>query len=249
MKKLEGKVAVVTGGNSGIGLSTAKRFAGEGAKVVISGRDQKTLDAAVKTIGGDVLAVQSDVSKLADIDKLFKAVSQKFGRVDVLFANAGVGKFAPIDQTSEALYDETFNINVKGVFFTIQKALPLMSEGGSIIINSSVVNEQGTANAAVYSATKAAVRSFARTLTTELVGRKIRVNVVSPGPIVTPIFGRTGLPKEVVDEFAKEIVSRVPMKRFGQPEEVANAVLFLANSESGYITGVDLKVDGGMGQV
>jgi NAD(P)-dependent dehydrogenase (short-subunit alcohol dehydrogenase family) len=249
MKRLEGKVAVVTGGNSGIGLSTAKRFAEEGAKVVISGRDQKTLDAAVKAIGGDVLAVQSDVSKLADIDKLFKAVSQKFGRVDVLFANAGVGKFAPIDQTSEALYDETFNINVKGVFFTIQKALPLMSQGASIIINSSVVNEQGTANATVYAATKAAVRSFARTLTTELVGRKIRVNVVSPGPIVTPIFGRTGLPQEVVDEFAKEIVSRVPMKRFGQPEEVANAVLFLANSESGYITGVDLKVDGGMGQV
>jgi NAD(P)-dependent dehydrogenase (short-subunit alcohol dehydrogenase family) len=249
MKRLEGKVAVVTGGNSGIGLSTAKRFAEEGAKVVISGRDQKTLDAAVKTIGGDVLAVQSDVSKLGDIDKLIKAVSQKFGKIDVLFANAGIAKFAPFDQSSEQLFDETFDINVKGVFFTIQKALPLLSDGASIIINSSVVNETGYAGASVYSATKAAIRSFARTLTTELADRKIRVNVVSPGPIVTPIFGRMGLPQEAVDEFAKEATAKVPMKRFGQPEEVANTVLFLASSEAGYITGVDINVDGGMGQV
>jgi len=249
MKKLEGKVAVVTGGNSGIGLSTARRFAEEGAQVVISGRDQKTLDAAVKTIGGNVLAVQSDVSKLADIDKLYKAVSQKFGKIDVLFANAGVAKFAPFADSSEALFDEIFDINVKGVFFTIQKALPLLNNGGSIIINSSVANQTGFANAGVYSATKAAVRSFARTLTTELADRKIRVNVVSPGPIATPIFGRTGLPQEAVDEFAKAVLDKVPIKRFGQPEEIANAVLFLANSESAYITGVDLQVDGGMVQV
>ena len=249
MKKLEGKVAVVTGGNSGIGLSTARRFAEEGAQVVISGRDQKTLDAAVKTIGGNVLAVQSDVSKLADIDKLYKAVSQKFGKIDVLFANAGVAKFAPFADSSEALFDEIFDINVKGVFFTIQKALPLLNNGGSIIINSSVANQTGFANAGVYSATKAAVRSFARTLTTELADRKIRVNVVSPGPIATPIFGRTGLPQEAVDEFAKAVLDKVPIKRFGQPEEIANAVLFLANSESAYITGVELQVDGGMVQV
>jgi len=249
MKKLAGKVAVVTGGNSGIGLSTARRFAEEGAQVVISGRDQKTLDAAVKTIGGNVLAVQSDVSKLADIDKLYKAVSQKFGKIDVLFANAGVAKFAPFADSSEALFDEIFDINVKGVFFTIQKALPLLNNGGSIIINSSVANQTGFANAGVYSATKAAVRSFARTLTTELADRKIRVNVVSPGPIATPIFGRTGLPQEAVDEFAKAVLDKVPIKRFGQPEEIANAVLFLANSESAYITGVDLQVDGGMVQV
>jgi len=249
MKRLEGKVAVVTGGNSGIGLSTAKRFAEEGAKVVISGRDQKTLDAAVKTIGGDVLAVQSDVSKLVDIDKLIKAVSQKFGKIDVLFANAGVAKFAPFADSSEHLFDEMFDINVKGVFFTIQKALPLLNDGASIIINSSVANQTGTPTASIYSATKAAVRSFARTLTMELAERKIRVNVVSPGPIVTPIFGRTGLPQEAVDEFAKSVMEKVPVKRFGQPEEVANTVLFLANSESSYITGVDLKVDGGMGQV
>jgi NAD(P)-dependent dehydrogenase (short-subunit alcohol dehydrogenase family) len=240
---------VVTGGNSGIGLSTARRFAEEGAQVVISGRDQKTLDAAVKTIGGNVLAVQSDVSKLADIDKLYKAVSQKFGKIDVLFANAGVAKFAPFADSSEALFDEIFDINVKGVFFTIQKALPLLNNGGSIIINSSVANQTGFANAGVYSATKAAVRSFARTLTTELADRKIRVNVVSPGPIATPIFGRTGLPQEAVDEFAKAVLDKVPIKRFGQPEEIANAVLFLANSESAYITGVDLQVDGGMVQV
>ncbi len=249
MKKLEGKVAVVTGGNSGIGLSTAKRFAEEGAKVVISGRDQKTLDAAVKTIGGDVLAVQSDVSKLADIDKLYKAVKEKFGKIDVLFANAGVAKFAPMDQSNEGLFDEMFDINVKGLFFTIQKALPLLSDGASIIINSSVVNETGFAGASIYSATKAAVRSFARTLTAELSGRKIRVNVVSPGPIQTPIFAKNGFSKEQADEFAKVVTEQVPMKRFGQPEEIANAVLFLANSESAYITGVDLKVDGGLGQV
>jgi NAD(P)-dependent dehydrogenase (short-subunit alcohol dehydrogenase family) len=249
MARLTGKVAVVTGGNSGIGLATAKRFREEGAKVVISGRDQKTLDEAVKTIGGDVVAVRSDVSKLTELDKLYKTVAEKFGKIDVLFANAGIAKFAPVTDSSEALFDETFDVNVKGVYFAIQKALPLLNDGASIIINSSVVNETGAAGASVYAATKAAVRSFARTLTTELVDRNIRVNVVSPGPITTPIFGRTGLPKEAVDEFAREIVNKVPMKRFGKPEEVADAVLFLATPESSYITGVDINVDGGMGQV
>ena len=203
MARLTGKVAVVTGGNSGIGLATAKLFSEEGAKVVITGRDQKTLDAAVKTIGGEVVAVRGDVSKLADLDKLFKTVSEKFGKIDVLFANAGIAKFAPVNESTEALFDETFDVNVKGVYFAIQKALPLLNDGASIIINSSVVNETGAAGASVYAATKAAVRSFARTLTTELVDRNIRVNVVSPGPIQTPIFGRTGLPKEAVDEFAR----------------------------------------------
>ena len=249
MARLKGKVAVVTGGNSGIGLATAQRFHEEGAQVVISGRDQKTLDQAVKTIGGDVIAVRADVAKLADLDRLYKTVADKFGKFDVLFANAGIAKFAPVSETNETLFDEVFDINVKGVFFTIQKALPLLNEGGSIIINSSVVNETGAAGASVYASTKAAVRSFARTLTTELVDRGIRVNVVSPGPIVTPIFGRTGLPKEQVDEFARDIVAKVPMKRFGKPEEVADTVLFLATPESSYITGVDINVDGGMGQV
>jgi len=249
MPKLTGKVAVVTGGNSGIGLATAKRFREEGARVVISGRDQKTLDEAVKTIGGDVVAVRGDVSKLSDLDKLYKTVADKFGKIDVLFANAGIAKFAPLADSGESLFDEQFDVNVKGVYFTIQKALPLLNDGASIIINSSVVNETGIANGSVYAATKAAVRSFARTLTAELVERGIRVNVVSPGPIVTPIFGRTGLSKDQFDEFAKGVVAKVPMKRFGQPEEVASTVLFLATPESSYITGVDINVDGGMGQV
>jgi NAD(P)-dependent dehydrogenase (short-subunit alcohol dehydrogenase family) len=249
MASLSGKVAVVTGGNSGIGLATAKRFREEGARVAISGRDQKTLDEAVKTIGGDVIAVRADVSQVAELEKFYKIVGEKFGKIDVLFANAGVAKFAPFADSTEALFDETFDINVKGVFFSIQKALPLLNDGASIIINSSVVNETGVAAASVYSATKAAVRSFARTLTTELVDRGIRVNVVSPGPITTPIFGRTGLPKEAIDEFARDIQTKVPMKRFGKPEEIASTVLFLATPESSYITGVDINVDGGLGQV
>jgi len=249
MARLTGKVAVVTGGNSGIGLATAQRFHEEGAQVVISGRDQKTLDQAVKTIGGDIIAIRADVSKLADLDRLYKTVADKFGKIDVLFANAGIAKFAPVNDSTEILFDEVFDVNVKGVYFTIQKALPLLNDGASIIINSSVVNETGAAGASVYAATKAAVRSFARTLTTELVDRGIRINVVSPGPITTPILGRTGLPQEQVDEFARDIVSKVPMKRFGKPEEVADTVLFLATPESSYITGVDINVDGGMGQV
>ena len=249
MARPTGKVAVVTGGNSGIGLATAQRFHEEGAQVVISGRDQKTLDQAVKTIGGDIIAIRADVSKLADLDRLYKTVADKFGKIDVLFANAGIAKFAPVNDSTEILFDEVFDVNVKGVYFTIQKALPLLNDGASIIINSSVVNETGAAGASVYAATKAAVRSFARTLTTELVDRGIRINVVSPGPITTPIFGRTGLPQEQVDEFARDIVSKVPMKRFGKPEEVADTVLFLATPESSYITGVDINVDGGMGQV
>ena len=249
MARLTGKVAVVTGGNSGIGLATAQRFHEEGARVVISGRDQKTLDQAVKTIGEDIIAIRADVSKLGDLDRLYKTVADKFGKIDVLFANAGIAKFAPVNDSTEILFDEVFDVNVKGVYFTIQKALPLLNDGASIIINSSVVNETGAAGASVYAATKAAVRSFARTLTTELVDRGIRINVVSPGPITTPIFGRTGLPQEQVDEFARDIVSKVPMKRFGKPEEVADAVLFLATPESSYITGVDINVDGGMGQV
>ena len=249
MARLAGKVAVVTGGNSGIGLATAKRFREEGAKVAITGRDQKTLDEAVKTVGGEVLAVRADVSKIGDLEKFYKAVADRFGKIDIVFANAGIAKFVPFENSSEALFDETFDINVKGVYFTIQKALPLLHDGASIIINSSVVNETGAAGASVYAASKAAVRSFARTLTSELIGRGIRVNVVSPGPITTPIFGRTGLSKEEVEGFARDVVAKVPMKRFGKPEEVADTVLFLATPESSYITGVDINVDGGMGQV
>ena len=246
MGKLNGKVAVVTGGNSGIGLATAKLFRAEGAKVAIAGRDQKTLDSAAKEIGDGTLAVRADVAKLADIDKLYAAVKEKFGKIDVLFANAGIAKFAPVEQSSEQFFDEQFNINVKGLYFTIQKALPLLNDGASIILNSSVAGVKGTHTASVYSATKAAVRSLARTLTNELIGRGIRVNVVSPGPITTPIFGRTGLPQEALDDFSKYILSTVPMKRFGEADEVGKAVVFLASSDSSYISGQELFVDGGL---
>src|SRR6266852_5596418 len=209
----------------------------------------ETLDEAVKTIGNGLVAVQADVAKLADIDKLYWEVSQKLGKIDVLFVNAGVAKFAPLAETSESVYDEQFDINIKGAYFTIQKALPLLNDGASIILNTSVADRKGTAGTSAYSATKAALRSLARTAAAELAGRGIRVNTVAPGPIVTPIFGRTGLPKEAVDEFAKDLVARVPMKRFGQPEEVAGTVAFLASQDASYITGVEINVDGGLGQI
>jgi NAD(P)-dependent dehydrogenase (short-subunit alcohol dehydrogenase family) len=249
MKRLEGKVALVTGGNSGIGLATAKRLQEEGAKVAISGRSKKTLDEAVKTIGNGVVAVQADVAKLTEVDKLYVEVSKKLGKIDVLFVNAGVAKFAPLADTSERVYDEQFDINIKGAYFTVQKALPFLNDGASIILNTSVVDSKGTAGASAYAATKAALRSLARTAAAELVGRGIRVNTVAPGPIVTPIFGKTGLPQEAIDEFAKDVISKVPMKRFGQPEEVAGAVAFLASQDASYITGVEINVDGGMGQI
>jgi NAD(P)-dependent dehydrogenase (short-subunit alcohol dehydrogenase family) len=249
MKRLEGKVAVVTGGNSGIGLATAKRLQEEGAKVAIAGRSRKTLDDAVRAIGNGVVAVQADVAKLTDVDKLYAEVSKKLGKIDVLFVNAGVAKFAPLSETSEDGYDEVFNINIKGAYFTIQKALPFLNDGASIILNTSVVDSKGFEGASAYSATKAALRSLARTAAAELVGRGIRVNAVAPGPIVTPIIERTGLPKEAIDQFEKETVAKVPMKRFGQPEEVAGAVAFLASQDASYITGVEINVDGGQGQI
>ncbi|MFZ0579598.1 MAG: SDR family oxidoreductase [Candidatus Acidiferrales bacterium] len=250
LNRLEGKVAVVTGGNSGIGLAAAKRLKDEGARVAISGRSKKTLDEAVKILGKDALAVQSDVAKLGEIDKLFAAVSEKFGKIDVLFVNAGVAKFVPLDAVTEEHFDEIFDVDAKGAYFTIQKALPYLNDGASIILNTSVAGQKGFANGStVYSATKAALRSFARSVAAELVGRNIRVNAVAPGPIVTPIFGRTGLSQEAIDGFTKELISIVPMKRLGKPEEVAGVVAFLASPDASYITGVEINVDGGMGQL
>lgn len=246
MSRLEGKVAVVTGGNSGIGLASAKRLHEEGARVLISGRDPRTLDAAVNAVGPGTLAVQSDVSKLADIDRLFSVVESKLGRIDVLFANAGIARFAPYSASEAGLFDELFATNVKGVYFTLQKALPHLNDGASVILNTSVAASKGTENAGIYAATKAAVRSFARTAATELRGRNIRVNAVAPGPIATPIFGRTGLTKEQIEGFQAGISARVPMGRIGRPEEVASAVAFLASDDASYITGVELNVDGGM---
>jgi len=195
------------------------------------------------------VAVQADVAKFEDTDKLYAEVSQKLGKIDVLFVNAGVAKFAPLEDTSESTFDEQFDINIKGAYFTIQKALPFLNDGASIILNTSVVDRKGSPGTSAYAATKAALRSLARTATGELVGRGIRVNTVATGPIVTPIFGRTGLPKEALDEFSKDILTKVPMKRFGQPEEVAGVVAFLASQDASYITGVEINVDGGYGQI
>jgi len=250
MKRLEGKVAVVTGGNSGIGLATAKRLQEEGARVVIVGRNKKTLDEAVNAIGNGVVAVQADVSVAKDLDRLYATVSQKLGKIDILFANAGIYKFAPLVATSEGLYDELFDINTRGVYFTIQKAVPLLNDGASIIINTSVAGEIGVPNGTAYAATKAALRSFTRSIAAELVDRGIRVNAVSPGPIETPAgFARTGLSKEAMDEMLKSFVSQVPMKRIGQPEEIAGTVAFLASQDASFITGAEIPVDGGFGQI
>jgi NAD(P)-dependent dehydrogenase (short-subunit alcohol dehydrogenase family) len=207
------------------------------------------LEEAVRTIGNGVVAVQADVAKPAALERLYAEVNEKLGKIDVLFVNAGVAKFAPLAETSEGLFDEEFDINVKGAYFTIQKALPLLNDGASIVLNTSVADQKGNPGSSAYSATKAALRSLARTAAAELVVRGIRVNAVAPGPIQTPIFGKTGLPKEQIDEFQQEITARVPMKRVGKPEEVAATVAFLASQDASYITGVEINVDGGLGQI
>ena len=248
-KKLEGKVAVVTGGSSGIGLAAAQTFASEGAQVFITGRRQNELDAAVKQIGKNAIGVQGDVSNLADLDRLYDQVKSQHARIDVLFANAGGGDFVALGSITEEQFDKTFSINVKGLLFSVQKALPLFQDGGSIILNGSVAGSKGLESFSVYSATKAAVRSFARTWTTDLKARGIRVNVISPGPIDTPIFNSMGASKEELDQLKTNLALPVPMGRMGRPEEVAKAALFLASADSSFVTGVELFVDGGMAQV
>jgi NAD(P)-dependent dehydrogenase (short-subunit alcohol dehydrogenase family) len=249
MSRLKGKVAVITGGNSGIGLASAKRLQEEGAHVAISGRDQKTLKDAAKLLGQEALAVQSDVSKLPEIEKFYSEVTRKFGKIDILFANAGVAKFFPFADTTEAAYDEMFNINAKGAYFTVLKALPYMNDGASVILNTSIADRIGNPQGTVYGATKAAMRSFVRSMAAALAERKIRVNSVAPGPIETPIIGRTGLSKEATDQFVQGILAAVPMKRIGKPEEVAGTVAFLASPDSSYITGSEITVGGGIGEV
>jgi NAD(P)-dependent dehydrogenase (short-subunit alcohol dehydrogenase family) len=241
-KKLQGKTAVITGGTSGIGLATTKLFAKEGAYVFITGRRQKELDAAVQAIGRNVTGIQGDVAKLDDLDRLYEAVSSK-GRIDVVFANAGVAEFAPLGKISEEHFDKLFDINVKGTLFTVQKALPLLNDGGSIILNGSVGSVKGTPGFGVYGATKAALRSFVRTWTSDLKDRHIRSNVVSPGPTDTPIVD--GQPADAI----ARIVSTIPMGRMGEPDEIARAVLFLASDHSSFVTGIELFIDGGRGQI
>ncbi len=248
-RKLEGKVAVITGGNSGMGLATAKRFAAEGAQVVVAGRRQAELDGAVREIGGGAVGVRGDVSNLADLDRLYDVVRQRHGRVDVVFANAGVGELVPFGQVTEAHFDKLFDTNVKGLLFTVQKALPLMPDGGSVILNASIASIKGTAAFGVYSATKAAVRSFARSWTTDLKERRIRVNALSPGPIDTPIFDGLAPTREGVDRIKEGFVGTIPMGRMGTPDEIAKAAVFLASDDSSFVTGIELFVDGGRAQV
>jgi NAD(P)-dependent dehydrogenase (short-subunit alcohol dehydrogenase family) len=249
MGKLEGKIALITGGNSGIGLATAKQFVNEGAYVFITGRRNSELAAAVKEIGGNVTGVQGDVSNLGDLDRLFAQIKREKGKLDIVFANAGVAEVSPLGKITEEHYDSIFNINVKGVVFTVQKALPLMPDGASIILNASIVASKGLSANSVYSATKAAVRSFARTWTTDLKERRIRVNAVSPGFIDTPglsnLLASTGTGQQ-----GKEMISNaIPLGRFGTPDEIAKALAFLASDDSSYITGTELFVDGGFAQV
>jgi NAD(P)-dependent dehydrogenase (short-subunit alcohol dehydrogenase family) len=249
MGKLEGKIALITGGNSGIGLATAKQFVNEGAYVFITGRRDPELKAAVKEIGRKVSGIQGDVANLGDLDRLFEQIKQEQGRLDVVFVNAGVAKFAPLGQINEELYDSIFNTNVKGLLFTVQKALPLMPDGASIILNASIVATKGLPANSVYSATKAAVRSFARTWTTDLKDRRIRVNAVSPGSIDTPGLSDLLASAEAGQQRLQMISDSVPLGRLGTPDEIAKAVVFLASDDSSYVTGTELFVDGGFAQV
>ena len=251
-KRLDGKIAVITGGSSGIGLATAQRFVDEGAYVFITGRRQSELDAAVRQIDkNNVTGVQGDVSNLEDLDQLYATVKQQKGRIDVLFANAGIGEFAPLGEISEAHFDKTFDINVKGLLFTVQKALPLFQDdgGSSIILNASIAASKGVEALSVYNATKAAIRSFARTWTVELKHRKIRVNAISPGSIDTPGVNGLAQTKEQIEQIKTSLMASVPMGRMGNPDEVAKAASFLASDDSSYVTGIELFVDGGMAQI
>ncbi|UII20927.1 glucose 1-dehydrogenase [Fulvivirga ligni] len=249
MKRLEGKVALITGGNSGIGLATAKLFVQEGAKVVITGRRQEALNEAIKEIGGDAVAVLADAKDIpANKEAVIKTV-EAFGNIDILFLNAGVAKFSPILDITENHFDEHFNINVKGPFFTIKEALPYMNEGGAIISTTSVVGQKGFSGSGVYSATKAALRSLSRVLANELAEKKIRTVSVAPGPIETPIFSKMDIPADQVDEMGKGFAQQVPLGRMGKSEEIAKTVLFLASDDASFINGVEFEVDGGLSQV
>jgi NAD(P)-dependent dehydrogenase (short-subunit alcohol dehydrogenase family) len=249
-QKLSNKVALITGGSSGLGLATARQFVAEGAQVFITGRRQPELDAAVREIGSNVTAIRGDISNLSDLDRVFATVKEQKGRLDILFANAGGGAFVPLEEVTEEHFDKYFGINVKGTLFTVQKALPLMIAGGSIVINGSMVSVKGFPAFGVYAATKAALRSFARTWTQDLKGRNIRVNVVSPGTVITPGYkSELGLTDEQIEVFKEQAAATTPLGRTGTPDEIAKSVVFLASDDASFINGVELFVDGGAAQV
>ncbi|WP_315789772.1 SDR family oxidoreductase [Fischerella sp. JS2] len=245
MARLNGKTAVITGGSTGIGFEVAKQFIAEGAKIIITGQNAERLQSAVQKLGSNVIPVQADVRSLNDLDTLAERVKSEFESLDILFANAGIGLFAPLETIDEAFYDDQFDVNVKGVFFTVQKLSGLLTEGASVILNASAVNEKGAAMGSVYFATKAAVRSFARSFAAELGNRKIRVNAVSPGFVPTNFQGKMGLSQEALNGFGEYIKQSAPLGRFGTAEEIASAVVFLASDESSYMTAADVVVDGG----
>ncbi|MGB5980776.1 MAG: SDR family oxidoreductase [Nonlabens sp.] len=250
MSKLKGKVTVITGGNSGIGFSTVQKFLSEGAKVVFSGRRQEALDEAASKLSGDFKTVLADQTNLDDNKRLIKEAVDTYGKIDVVFANAGVAQFRPSDQIDEEFFDNQFNTNIKGPAFLVKEAIPHLNDGASLIFNTSIVHQKGFDGSGVYSATKGALRSYARVLTTELASRKIRVNSVAPGPIGTPIYNKMdGMTNEQVEEMGKSFAENVPLSRFGEPEEIAGAVAWLASDEASYVNGIELEIDGGMSQI
>jgi NAD(P)-dependent dehydrogenase (short-subunit alcohol dehydrogenase family) len=249
MKRFTNKIVLITGGTSGIGLETAQEFINEGAKVIVTGKHPQSVSEVAKMLGPDALAIAADVTKSAELDALVKVIEEKHGRIDVLFANAGIAKLAPLEDTSETLFDDVVNTNFRGAYFTIKKALSLLSDGGAVIFTTSWFVQAGIGGTSVVSATKAALRSLTRTLATELLPRKIRVNAVSPGVIETPLFGKLGVSQDTAKEIGTTLLQQIPMKRFGTPAEVAKAVTFLASGDASFITGVELAVDGGRTQL
>jgi NAD(P)-dependent dehydrogenase (short-subunit alcohol dehydrogenase family) len=249
MSRLDGKVALITGGTTGIGLATAQLFVQEGAKVAITGQNQERLDQASETLGGEVLAFLADTRSLTDLDTAFTQIKERWGKLDILFVNAGIAKFSPLLDVDESFINEMLDINFKGALFAVQKAVPLMSENSSIVFNTSINNQMGMPNSGIYAASKAALRSLTRVLAAELIERGIRVNAVSPGPITTPIYTKLGIPQTQIEQFAGKLQQVIPMKRFGEAEEVAKAVLFLASNDASFVLGEELVVDGGWTQL
>ena len=248
-QRFKDKVAVVTGGNSGIGLATAKAYTREGARVAITGRSDTTLKTAQKELGPDALVIKADMSRVPEITTAMDQIKQKHGRIDALFVNAGIGRFVPLEAVTEEFFDETMATNLKGAFFTVQKAIPLLSRGAAVVLNASINAHMGMPNSSVYGASKAAVVNLAKTLSADLLQRGVRVNVVSPGPVATPILDRMGMPEEQTRQTKEWITQQVPLKRFGHPDEIAAAVLYLSSSESQFVVGTELVIDGGMIQL